>query len=77
MSKNNISENFEVAMQNLEKIVTEIENNEIGLEDALLKYQDGVKLVKYCQDKLKEVEQKIKILDPDNNELQDFVINES
>jgi exodeoxyribonuclease VII small subunit len=77
MNKNNISENFEVAMQNLEKIVAEIENNEIGLEDALLKYQDGVKLVKYCQDKLKEVEQKIKILDPDTNELQDFVINES
>lgn len=77
MSKNNVSENFETAMQNLEKIVAEIENNEIGLEDALLKYQDGVKLVKYCQDKLKEVEQKIKILDPDTNELQDFVINES
>jgi exodeoxyribonuclease VII small subunit len=76
MNKNNNPENFEVAMQNLEKIVAEIENNEIGLEDALLKYQNGVKLVKYCQDKLKEVEQKIKILDPDTNELQDFVINE-
>jgi exodeoxyribonuclease VII small subunit len=77
MNKNNNSDNFELAMQNLEKIVFDIENNEIGLEDSLLKYQEGIKLVKYCQDKLKEVEQKIKILDPESNSLQDFTINES
>ena len=72
--QNDTPENFESAITSLEEIIGEIENDEIKLEVALEKYQKGVGLVKYCQDKLKEVEQKIKILDIDDNTLKDLSI---
>ena len=65
---------FEDAIAQLEQIVEEIESDAIALEDALNKYQKGVTLVKYCQDKLAEVEQKIKILDTNSGTLDDFSI---
>lgn len=63
---------FEQAITLLEEIVVQIENNEVKLETALEKYQQGMALVKFCQDKLTEVEQKVKILDTDTNSLKDF-----
>ena len=65
-------ENFEQAIEGLELIVSQIESNEIKLEVALEKYQQGMNLVKFCQDKLTEVEQKVKILDPDSNTLKNL-----
>ena len=72
--ESNLPETFEEAISLLEEIISEIENDEIKLEVALEKYQNGVGLVKYCQDKLKEVEQKIKILDIDSNTLKDLSV---
>ena len=70
-------DNFEQAITELELIVNQIENNEIPLDTALLKYQQGITLIKFCQSKLEEAEQKVKILDPENNTLKDFATNES
>ncbi|HMT02533.1 MAG TPA: exodeoxyribonuclease VII small subunit [Burkholderiales bacterium] len=67
-------ESFESAIVELEKIVEQIENDEISLESALEKYQHGTFLVKFCQDKLKEVEHKIKILDTEAGALKDFIL---
>jgi exodeoxyribonuclease VII small subunit len=66
--------NFEDALDELEQIVNQIENDEIKLESALEKYQHGINLVKFCQDKLAVVEQKIKIFDTDTNGLKDITI---
>ena len=55
MVKLKAPENFEQAIAELEGIVEEIENDEVKLEVALEKYQKGVALVKFCQDKLLEV----------------------
>lgn len=66
--------NFEEAIAQLETIVRQIENDEVALEVALNKYQEGITLVKYCQSKLSEVEQKIKILDVDTDTLKDFSV---
>ncbi len=74
MAKLKSPESFEVAIGELEKIVEQIENDEISLELALEKYQQGTFLVKFCQDKLKEVEHKIKILDTDSGTLKDFAV---
>ena len=63
---------FEEAISHLEKIVSEIENDEIMLEVALEKYQKGIALVKFCQEKLAKVEQKVKILDLETDTLKDF-----
>ena len=74
MVKLKAPENFEQAIAELEGIVEEIENDEVKLEVALEKYQKGVALVKFCQDKLLEVEQKIKILDTESDTLKDYSI---
>ena len=42
-----------------------IKRSEMPLEEALAAYQEGNELVKYCQTKLAEVEQKLQVLDAD------------
>lgn len=74
MTKRAISQSFEEAIIALEEIVSQIENDEVKLDVALEKYQQGMTLVKFCQAKLIEVEQKVKILDTDNNDLKDFSV---
>jgi exodeoxyribonuclease VII small subunit len=53
---------FEKAMEKLEKIVEDLENGNISLEDALKKYEEGVKLSRICQQRLTQAEKKIEIL---------------
>lgn len=53
---------FEKAMEKLEKIVQDLESGEISLEDALRRYEEGVKLSRACQAKLAEAEKKIEML---------------
>lgn len=65
-------ENFENAIKELEDIITQIENNDVDLDSALNEYKHGMELIKFCQSKLNEVEQKIKILDQETNQLKDF-----
>ncbi|MBX9598159.1 MAG: exodeoxyribonuclease VII small subunit [Burkholderiales bacterium] len=66
------SDTFESAINQLETIIRDIENNQIDLESALNQYKHGMELVKFCQDKLRDVEQKIKILDQETNQLKNF-----
>ncbi|MCM8775874.1 MAG: exodeoxyribonuclease VII small subunit, partial [Candidatus Omnitrophica bacterium] len=53
---------FEKAIERLEKIVEELESGNVSLEDALKKYEEGVKLSRTCQQKLSQAEKKIEIL---------------
>ena len=53
---------FEKAMEKLEKIVEDLENGNISLEDALKKYEEGVKLSRICQQRLSQAEKKIEVL---------------
>lgn len=70
-----IEANFEDAIIKLEHIIKDIENNEIDLDKAVTQYKEGMELIKFCQNKLNDVEQKVKILDQENNQLKDFQIN--
>ena len=74
MSKLKTPDSFEQAIEQLEAIVLKIENDEIKLDAALEQYQTGMQLVKFCQDKLVEVEQKVKLLDGETGELKDLNI---
>ena len=47
---------FEEALEQLETLVKELENGDIELNDAVKKYNDGMKLSKYCHDLLKNAE---------------------
>jgi exodeoxyribonuclease VII small subunit len=54
--------NFEQAMQRLETIVEEMESGELPLEDLIVRYEEGMKLVKICQERLASAEQRIEII---------------
>ncbi len=58
---------FEDAMTQLEKIVQELEAGELPLEKALKKFEEGVRLSKFCFDKLEETEKKIMVLTRDQS----------
>jgi exodeoxyribonuclease VII small subunit len=53
---------FEEAMESLEKIVERLESGDLSLEDSLAAFEDGIKLVRFCNQKLTEVEKKIELL---------------
>ena len=53
---------FEQAIERLEKIVADMEAAELPLEDVLKKYEEGTRLVRFCNQKLEEAEKKIEIL---------------
>jgi exodeoxyribonuclease VII small subunit len=70
---------FETAMERLEKIVEEMESGKMLLEDLLVRYEEGMKLVKVCQDRLAHAEQKIQIITRDyagKTSVKDFATTE-
>ena len=62
-----IAIDFESAIQQLEKIANELGNENISLDAALKLYEEGVKLVRVCSDKLSAAERKIKLLQTDSD----------
>src|SRR3954454_7128587 len=61
---------FEESLDELEKIVAELESGKLGLSDALARYEEGVKHLKGCQRLLQMAERKIELLsgvDADGN----------
>jgi exodeoxyribonuclease VII small subunit len=55
-------ERFEDALNKLEKIVSKLEEEEISLEESLKFFEEGVRLSRFCNQKLDEVEKKVEIL---------------
>ena len=53
---------FEKALEKLGKIVEDLEEGSVDLEEALKKYEEGVKLSGLCQKRLAEAEKKVEIL---------------
>lgn len=53
---------FEQALEQLEKIVEQIESGEVSLEESIDKYARGIKLIKQCRSILDQAERKIQVL---------------
>ena len=53
---------FEQAMETLENIVQELESGDLALEKAMHRFEEGIKLSKFCSGKLDETEKKITLL---------------
>ena len=53
---------FEAALTKLESIVDSMEQGEVPLAELLAKYEEGTKLLKVCEGRLKEAELKIEKL---------------
>ena len=54
--------NFEGAMDRLEEIVEQMESGKMMLEELIVRYEEGMKLVKVCQERLSSAEQRIEII---------------
>jgi exodeoxyribonuclease VII small subunit len=50
---------FEDAVEKLESIVEEMESDELPLDKLLVRYEEGAKLVKACEEKLQSAEMRI------------------
>jgi len=54
---------YEAAMQELEALVAGLEGGQLPLDQLIVSYQRGAELLAFCQSKLQQVEQQIKVLD--------------
>ena len=63
--QNNLS--FEEQMQRLEEIVEILDDGEAALDEMLALYEEGMKRSQYCRDYLEKAEQKITIIQTQNN----------
>jgi len=52
--------NFEQAIQELDEIVSNMENSDLKLDSLVGNYQKGIKLLSICRKKLNDAELKIK-----------------
>ncbi len=53
---------FEDSLAQLEKIVEALEAGDLPLETAIKKFEEGVRLSRFCFDKLEQTEKKISLL---------------
>jgi exodeoxyribonuclease VII small subunit len=54
---------FEEALKKLESIVDAMESGDLPLESLLIRYEEGMKLARVCQEKLAEAELKVQQLE--------------
>jgi len=57
---------FETALKKLEEIVEKLESPDLSLDEALKLFESGVTYTRLCQEKLSQVEKKIKQLVKNN-----------
>ena len=60
--KESTQQNFEGALEQLEEVVEQLESGDLPLDDSLAAFEKGVGLVKFCNQKLSEVEKKVELL---------------
>lgn len=53
---------FEEAMKQLEEIVQELEGGDLPLETAMKRFEEGMRLSRFCSGQLDETERKITVL---------------
>ena len=53
---------FEQSLKQLEKIVNELESDDIAIETALKKFEEGIELSSYCSKILDDTEKKVNLL---------------
>ncbi|MFC1807497.1 exodeoxyribonuclease VII small subunit [Candidatus Omnitrophota bacterium] len=58
---------FEDALRELETIVDNLENGDLNLDEAIKKYEEGMKLSGSCYKKLQEIQKKVEVLVKDSS----------
>lgn len=67
---------FEEAMTKLEQIVEKLEEGDVPLEKAIAYYEEGMKLSKFCSDKLTDVQKQMTQYLNEQGQLEPFDIVE-
>ncbi len=62
-SKSQVPQSFEAALAEIENIVAAMEAGQLPLEQSLTAYKRGAELLQYCQARLQEAQQQVKILE--------------
>jgi exodeoxyribonuclease VII small subunit len=65
-----LPETYELALQELEHLISDLESGQLPLDQLLTSYQRGAQLMAFCKTKLEAVENQIKVLD--GNELKNW-----
>ena len=65
--KKSMKKSFEEQISELEKIINELENGNLNLDDSVVKFEEGMKISKECSKMLENAEKKITILLNDEN----------
>ena len=65
MEQNKEERTLQEMLQTLEEHIRALESEEISLEDSFLVYEQGMKLIKECNDKIDRVEKKVLELNAD------------
>lgn len=69
--------NFEQALEELEELVSSMEEGELSLEESLQAFEKGIKLTRECQEALKKAEQKVQVLVSENGDTEDLEIDDT
>jgi len=60
---------FENALTKLDRITAELEQGDLGLDNSLKKFDEGVQLVQFCNEKLEEARAQVELLLKKNDKL--------
>ncbi len=63
---------FEKALEDLEELVSAMEEGELSLEESLQAFEKGIKLTRECQTALKNAEQKVQVLLNENGDTEEL-----
>ena len=55
-------ESFKQSMDRLDEIIARLNQHEVELEEAITLFEEGLKLVKQCDARLKQFEQRVSVL---------------
>lgn len=62
---------LEQTFEKIEDLIEALEQEDISLEDSFKAYQEGMKLIKNCNEKINKVEKKVLVLN-ENGDLDEF-----
>jgi exodeoxyribonuclease VII small subunit len=58
-----LPQTYELALQELERLITDLESGQLPLDQLLISYQRGAQLMAFCKTRLEAVENQIRVLD--------------
>lgn len=67
MSQNDEKMTFEQAIERMEQIISRLSGGNLGIDESVALYEEGVKLAAFCDEKIKEAQRKITLLQEKEN----------